>query len=232
MSTYSNLAGTMSDSFAIGKRGVKLLQGTETPTSALAAPIGSLYLKKSGGTVRVYQLVAAEQWEPLLIAGSIPFLLTQSDPNIPNGKTLSTTGGALQFSPSTGALTIVNNPVFSGVGGIVPPVGTTGQRPSSPAQGQTRFNTTLGALETYNGTNWKASGTAVFRSSFTNATLASGILTVTHAIGEQFVQVTVIDNNNRAVIPDEVEMISTTQTTIHLSSFGTLTGTWRVVVTG
>ena len=229
---YSNLAGTMSDSFAIGKRGVKLLQGTETPTAALTAPIGSLYLKKSGGLVRVYQLVAAEQWEPLLTAGAIPFLLAQSDENIPNGKTLTTSGGALEFSPSTGVIKVANNPAFAGVGGIVLPTGTTNQRPSSPSVGQLRFNSTLGSVEAFNGSNWKSSGTAVYRTTFTNASLVAGNVTITHSIGEQFVQVTVIDNNDRVIIPDEVTMTSTTQSTIDLSSFGVLTGTWRVVITG
>ena len=228
---YSNHAGTMSESFAIGKRGVKLLQGISAPTSELKAPIGSLYLKKSGGTVRVYQLVALETWEPLLVAGSIPFLLAQNDENIPNGKSISAVG-PLQFSPSTGTLSLSNNPTFSGVGGIGLPSGSTVQRPISPSVGQTRFNTTIGSIETYTGSVWKSSGVSIYRTSFTNDSLAAGNLTITHSIGEQFVQITVIDNNNRVISPDEVEMISTTQSIISLSSFGNLVGNWRVVVTG
>ena len=34
------------------------------------------------------------------------------------------------------------------------PTGTTAQRPSSPAAGYIRFNTTISAVETYNGTEW------------------------------------------------------------------------------
>ena len=34
------------------------------------------------------------------------------------------------------------------------PLGTTGQRPASPVAGQTRFNTSTGFLEFYNGTEW------------------------------------------------------------------------------
>ncbi len=358
MSTFSNLAGTMSDSFAIGKRGVKLLQGTETPTSALVAPIGSLYLKKSGATIRVYQLVAAAQWEPLLIAGSIPFLVTRSDENVPNAITLSTTG-SLDFSPSTGVLKIANNPVFAGVGGLVPPVGSTAQRPSSPALGQFRYSTTLGRFEGYNGTVWNPVGSVasvslstpstglsvtsggpvtdsgtltitlageiaalnalsttgfvartgaaaysprtisastaagsqgitlsngngvsgnptvglsisgmtaaasaattnqialfdgtnnvkatlaqvktalavplIYRTSFANANLVGGMLTVNHNIGQQFVQVTVFDENNRVVVPDEITMTNSTTTTIDFTSFSTIAGTWNVMVIG
>ena len=42
----------------------------------------------------------------------------------------------------------------SSTGGLYLPVGTTAQRPASPATGQMRFNTTTGSVETYNGTSW------------------------------------------------------------------------------
>ena len=42
----------------------------------------------------------------------------------------------------------------SATGGLFLPVGTTAQRPASPATGQMRFNTTTGSVETYNGTSW------------------------------------------------------------------------------
>ena len=42
----------------------------------------------------------------------------------------------------------------STTGGLYLPVGTTAQRPASPATGQMRFNTTTGSVETYNGTSW------------------------------------------------------------------------------
>ncbi len=45
-------------------------------------------------------------------------------------------------------------PSFSGTAGVVIPVGTTAQRPGSPAQGTIRFNSTLGQLENYTGSVW------------------------------------------------------------------------------
>lgn len=60
----SNLAGTMSESFAIGKRGVKLLQGNGAPTGVVA-PLGSLYLRKDIGYTCLYQLGADDLWVPL-----------------------------------------------------------------------------------------------------------------------------------------------------------------------
>jgi len=49
--------------------------------------------------------------------------------------------GVLSYSDST-------------TGGLYLPVGTTAQRPASPATGQMRFNTTTGSVETFNGTSW------------------------------------------------------------------------------
>lgn len=234
MSTYSNLAGTMSDSFAIGKRGVKLLQGTDAPTSALTAPIGSLYLKKSGGTVRVYQLVALEQWEPLLIAGSIPFLVARADDNVPNALTLTTTG-SLDFSPSTGVLKIANNPVFNGVGGLVPPTGSTLQRPASPAAGQFRYNTTEQRLEAYQSNAWAFVATdtnpaaRIYTRTITSSDLTSGKITVTHGLGQKYVSVTIFDNSDYWIVPDKFRVLNDTQAEIDLSSF-TVTGSWTICI--
>lgn len=43
--------------------------------------------------------------------------------------------------------------------------GTTAQRPSSPKVGMTRYNTTLGAVESYNGSEWKTGGSGGISSS-------------------------------------------------------------------
>lgn len=51
------------------------------------------------------------------------------------------TAGQLTYADST-------------TGGMYLPVGTTAQRPASPATGMMRFNTTTGLVETYNGTSW------------------------------------------------------------------------------
>ena len=43
----------------------------------------------------------------------------------------------------------------SSTGSIDIPSGTTAQRPSSPNSGFMRFNTTVNAIEVYDGNNWK-----------------------------------------------------------------------------
>ena len=46
--------------------------------------------------------------------------------------------------------------ISSGTGYFIPPNGTTGQRPGSPAQGMFRYNTTLGIFEGYTSGGWGA----------------------------------------------------------------------------
>ena len=72
-------------------------------------------------------------------------------------------GGTIEVNPvNTASNVSVNVQAKSGVlsyadsttGGLYLPVGTTAQRPASPATGQMRFNITTGSIETYNGTSW------------------------------------------------------------------------------
>jgi hypothetical protein len=58
---------------------------------------------------------------------------------------------ALTFNDGTTAVTGGN---VTATGAWTIPVGTTAQRPSSPAIGMLRFNTTTGLVEVYNGSSW------------------------------------------------------------------------------
>ena len=77
-----------------------------------------------------------------------------------------------------------------------------------------------------------ASAGKTYRTSFTNASLTAGVLTVTHNLSQQYVMCRVMDNNNKVVDPDDVICISTSQLTIDVTSWGTLTGTWNTVIIG
>lgn len=69
-----------------------------------------------------------------------------------------TTGGATNVGGTlavTGALSAADDVQFTGTGRMLVPKGTTAQRPTSPTAGSIRFNTTLGFLENYNGTEWR-----------------------------------------------------------------------------
>lgn len=73
----------------------------------------------------------------------------------------------------------------------------------------------------------------VFRLAFTNSNLTSGLLTVTHSLGNKYVSVFVYDDNDKLILDvDDVTATSPTAATIDITSFGTIVGTWNVVVTG
>ena len=59
-----------------------------------------------------------------------------------------------------GTITSVSDQANSSTGYLDLPVGTTAERPVSPASGNSRYNTTLAALEYYTGTAWESSATA------------------------------------------------------------------------
>lgn len=74
--------------------------------------------------------------------------------------------------------------------------------------------------------------TRVYRTSFTNASLTAGVLTVTHNLGQQVVNCQVYDNNNKLLLPDDITLSSSSNLAVDLTSYGTLTGTYNVIVTG
>jgi hypothetical protein len=71
--------------------------------------------------------------------------------NVVMANTLTTTNGNLSLRSTTS--NVVN---FQGsTGALIPPSGTTAQRPSSPVVGMSRWNTTLGWYEIWNGIAWQ-----------------------------------------------------------------------------
>ena len=72
-----------------------------------------------------------------------------------NTTALTSTGdltGQLNLEATTGIVKI------NGTGALTTPVGTTAERPSTPAVGMTRYNTTDNVLEIYNGSSWTVVG--------------------------------------------------------------------------
>lgn len=64
-------------------------------------------------------------------------------------------GGTLAVASTLSAASDITQ---TGTGALNFAKGTTAQRPASPVTGATRYNTTLGYLENYNGTVWKTVG--------------------------------------------------------------------------
>lgn len=73
-------------------------------------------------------------------------------------------------------------------------------------------------------------GGDVYTDSFTNANLSSGLLTVNHNLNAQYVNVSVYDNNDNLILPDEIIATSVGVTTLDLTSYGTIAGTWHVFI--
>lgn len=78
------------------------------------------------------------------------------------GSNINLSGSANQISiaQTAGAATIslANDTVLPGTGGFTPPSGTTAQRPVAPLTAATRWNSTLGLTELYNGAVWQPQG--------------------------------------------------------------------------
>jgi hypothetical protein len=69
-----------------------------------------------------------------------------------------------------------------------------------------------------------------YSSSFVESDLSSGVLTVTHNLDEQFIDVQIVDNNNKLAKPDSITYIDDSTVSIDLSSYGVLTDTWNLKI--
>lgn len=67
---------------------------------------------------------------------------------------------------------------------------------------------------------------------FTNASLTAGIYTFNHALANQYPTIQIVDNNGKIIYPGDVTFTDSNNTAIDLTSFDTLTGTWRAVAVG
>ena len=63
---------------------------------------------------------------------------------------------------------------------------------------------------------------------FDNADLVAGVLSVTHNLNASPLHCTIMNNSNKIIYPDDVTFANVNSATIDLSSYGTLTGTWKV----
>lgn len=71
-----------------------------------------------------------------------------------------------------------------------------------------------------------------YTTTFANGDLSSGVLTVTHNMTVDGIGVHIYDGSSNLIMPDEVTIVDTNSCTVDLTSYGTLSGTWRVKVFG
>jgi len=96
------------------------------------------------------------------------------------------------------------------------------------AQGSTGPTGATGAT----GATGPAGPGSSYITSFTNASLTAGILTVTHNLGNKYNNVTIYDNTDTVVTGvDAIIAVNTNSLTVNLSSYWVLTGTWHIIVT-
>ena len=65
---------------------------------------------------------------------------------------------------------------------------------------------------------------------FTNSSLSSGILTVTHSMNSFDCIVSIQDSTRKIIVPDEITIIDANTLSVSLVSYGTLTGNWYATI--
>lgn len=124
------------------------------------------------------------------------------------GATGSFTGTANQIDVTGSVLSISADPILPGLAGFTPPSGATTDRPVSPTNGQTRWNTTLGYTELYNGAVWQPQGRVL-----------------------QVVSGTIAASTAATTIPlDNTVPLITEGTTIWTTSFTPLSASSRIII--
>lgn len=63
---------------------------------------------------------------------------------------------------------------------------------------------------------------------FVNGDLAGGVYTFNHALGVKFLNISVYDDSDIEVVPDDITATDTNNTAVDLSSYGAISGTWNV----
>ena len=102
---------------------------------------------------------------------------------------------------------------------------------TTPENGWAAYAETPEIIYVFDGTDWNPLPIAArFTQSFVNGDLAAGVLPVTHNLGATRYPVTVSDENDNIIGPDEVNFVDGNSLTVDLSSFGAIAGTWNVVV--
>ena len=76
------------------------------------------------------------------------------------------------------------------------------------------------------------SAPTIFEIAFVDGDLAAGVLTIVHGLGLNYQLAMVYNNSGDAVMPDDINRLNANSTTVDLSAYGTITGTWYVVLVG
>jgi hypothetical protein len=219
----SSLVGTNSTSFAAGNDSRFHNQGTDQGTTSTTFQLDSAgsgaKLESLGGVVRARN------------AGNTAFADFAAGNTTVNGN-LTVTGTTFTVDSETVAIAdnifLLNSNVTTGT--PTEDMGIRGRRGAS---------TDASLLWVESLAKWSAGIVGaelplarVYETTFTNASLVAGVLTVAHGLGRRVVNVSIADSAFKEVKPDDITYSSTTQLAIDMTTFGTLSGTYTVVCEG
>lgn len=70
------------------------------------------------------------------------------------------------------------------------------------------------------------------RGTFANADLTAGVLAIAHNLNVASVLIQIYDESNQQILPDTITLTDANTTTVDLSSYGTISGTWSYIIFG
>ena len=107
------------------------------------------------GQIAKFDNISGKSGQNLAITPASGFAVAINGNLTSSGTLAVTSTSTLSGDVTAGAnLTVTGLATFNTTEAIKIPVGTTAQRPATPATGQIRYNSTLAATEIYNGTAW------------------------------------------------------------------------------
>jgi hypothetical protein len=131
---------------------------------------GDPLIVSTSGTVPIIAAGITSSRPTAGIVGRIYIDTTTLNIGRDNGASWDTLGGggsgsitatANETSVAGSTIGLANDAIFPGTGGVTFPIGTTAERPVAPNNGQTRWSSTLGYAEQYNGAVWQPLGKVI-----------------------------------------------------------------------
>ena len=142
---FSEVPTVLGTEVMLNGGGIPVFSSGDTASFPAAGIAGQIYLDI---TVNRFYRDTGSAWidlTPLLLLDG-----TANQINVVDGTNV--TASIVSLAP---------NLIMPGTEGFVPPSGTTAQRPATPVAGQSRFNTSFGWNEEFDGSNWAPMGRVI-----------------------------------------------------------------------
>lgn len=150
--TFSQVPDVAGNDLLLNAGGIPTMASGDTASRPAAGNTGALYLDT---TLNIFYRDNGASWDAI-------------------GAGSSVVGTTNQITVTGGVVAIATDPILPGTGAFQPPTGTTAQRPIAPAAGYSRFNTTLGRTEEFNGAVWQPAGGVVLQHAYGSIPASTG----------------------------------------------------------